>query len=158
MKNKKKVKRIILWVLLLFVGGMIFFFSSRTAKQSISESDVAVHTVMQQLNIQKEPDIPAWKIEVAYDIITDIVRKGMHFIEFCVLSVICLILLKNYKLKHSPIITIVLVSVYAVIDEVHQIYVEGRGASFQDWLLDCFGVLTGVIIVMLINKKINKKD
>lgn len=41
---------------------------------------------------------------------------------------------------------------YAVTDEIHQIFVEGRSCELRDLLIDAAGVLLGVVIVMVVQK------
>ncbi|MBP1587980.1 MAG: VanZ family protein, partial [Clostridia bacterium] len=38
---------------------------------------------------------------------------------------------------------------YAVTDEFHQLFVEGRGGTTEDVLIDSAGVLFGVLVVLL---------
>ena len=40
-------------------------------------------------------------------------------------------------------------AVYAASDEVHQIFIPGRSGEGKDVLLDCVGVLLGILILSL---------
>ncbi len=42
------------------------------------------------------------------------------------------------------VIALIICAVYAGTDEVHQMFVSGRGAQAQDFLLDCAGALLGL--------------
>jgi VanZ family protein len=46
---------------------------------------------------------------------------------------------------------------YAITDEVHQIYVPGRSGGRKDILIDSLGILTGIGVVLLIKKIIKSK-
>ncbi|HED08897.1 MAG TPA: hypothetical protein ENI57_12315 [Ignavibacteria bacterium] len=51
--------------------------------------------------------------------------------------------------------TIVLLGIYAVIDELHQLFIPGRECSFFDWSADIIGIVFGVLVVYLLLKKFN---
>ena len=51
--------------------------------------------------------------------------------------------------------TIILLGIYAVIDELHQLFIPGRECSFFDWSADILGIVFGVLIVSLLIKKFN---
>jgi len=54
---------------------------------------------------------------------------------------------KNEILKPKQIILIFTISlIYAISDEVHQLFVPGRVASIKDVLIDLFGVLLALLI------------
>ena len=50
--------------------------------------------------------------------------------------------------------------IYAISDEIHQLFVPGRSGQVRDVLIDSAGSLLGIIIVMAFEKlliKFNKK-
>ena len=63
--------------------------------------------------------------------------------------------------KVSPILSTILTSLYAVTDEVHQIFVEGRSCELRDWAIDTAGALIGTIgfltIYAIIKKAVQKR-
>lgn len=55
--------------------------------------------------------------------------------------------------------TIIISSVYGIIDELHQLFIPGRYAEFYDWLANFTGVLAGTFLIyMFLNKKENKNS
>ena len=48
--------------------------------------------------------------------------------------------------------------VYAISDEVHQLLVPGRSGSIQDILLDCGGIILGVLIAAGIIRLVKKRQ
>jgi len=48
--------------------------------------------------------------------------------------------------------------IYAVSDEVHQIFIPGRTATIRDVYIDMFGVILGMCIVTIVLKIYNKKS
>lgn len=60
------------------------------------------------------------------------------------------LLLTNYPATF----TILIASIYGVIDELHQLYIPGRSAEFYDWLADFTGSILAVIILIYLFKKL----
>ena len=73
--------------------------------------------------------------------------KLLHFLIFGLLATV---LLRTRKLKQlrlrDLIISIVIVSVYGFIDEIHQSFTPGRCVEIGDWLADTFGAIVAVIL------------
>jgi len=60
-------------------------------------------------------------------------------------------------LKNNAFISsIVLLMIYAILDELHQIFIPGRDGSFLDWSADTIGIILGVLGTYLIVNKITK--
>ena len=53
--------------------------------------------------------------------------------------------------------SLVVTSLYAFTDELHQYFVPGRNATVMDWLFDTFGALAVLWIVYVISAKIKKR-
>ena len=129
--KKPNVKAIVFWLLSAICMGVIFWFSSRTANESTNQSNFFVEW-LESLFGQNE----VWVF---------IVRKSAHCLEF---SGLCLLLncaLYYTKEKKELPIAIGITSLYAVTDEIHQIFVEGRSCELRDWVIDTFGAVIGAI-------------
>lgn len=111
--------------------GIIFWLSSRTADESSAQSGALLE----------------WLISLFGDnIFTDfIVRKLAHFLEFTGLSLLFNIALYQTKKRKMLITATALTSLYAVSDEVHQLFVEGRSCQISDWVIDTAGALLGTV-------------
>lgn len=48
--------------------------------------------------------------------------------------------------KFPATFTVLIASIYGMVDEIHQMYVPGRSAEFLDWLADFSGSLVAVLI------------
>ena len=60
---------------------------------------------------------------------------------------------------HRIVLPWVIGTVYAVSDEVHQLFVEGRSCEVRDMLLDSAGVAAGVLLMnWLKSRDMNKSD
>ena len=61
---------------------------------------------------------------------------------------------RSYKLRRMPIavcVSVLLGAVFAVSDEFHQFFSEGRGPSVQDVLLDTCGAAAGSCFIHFSN-------
>ena len=89
-----------------------------------------------------------------------LVRKLAHVFIFTVLALFIRICLESWfsGKKHLLLYSFLIGAVYAISDEVHQLFVSGRSGSIQDILLDCGGVLLGVLIAAGIIRLVRKKQ
>jgi VanZ family protein len=71
-----------------------------------------------------------------------ILRKLAHLAEYAVLGV----LLDRALRRPQLVVAVALAGFYAVTDEVHQLFVEGRHGSPVDVGIDTFGALLGVFL------------
>lgn len=78
-----------------------------------------------------------------------------HFSIFFLFSFFLIISIKGQeiiKLKHV-LITIFVSFIYAILDEVHQLFVPLRHGSIGDVFTDTIGILISMIIYLFIKKK-----
>ncbi len=91
-----------------------------------------------------------------------LVRKLAHVFIFTVLAFFIRICLESWlgekKAKHLLLYSFLIGAAYAISDEVHQLMVPTRSGSIQDILLDCGGVLIGVLIAAGIIRLFRKKS
>lgn len=95
------------------------------------------------------------------------IRKLAHFTLYAVLGT-CIFTHMRYKYMfehkiHYFISTFLYTFVYACTDEIHQLFVPGRGGHFTDVLIDSAGcifalVVNFIIIELLIKRDNNKAD
>lgn len=151
-KNYGTVKLIIM--VLSFVGAlsmmiMIFRFSSQTGKESGNKSGAITDEIIDI--VVKEPE----KLDKnTYDSIKQkiefFVRKAAHFTEFAGLGlfVAAFTACITEKKKFIFLISLAFSVLYASSDEIHQLFVAGRGASVRDVLIDTSGAFVGIILVL----------
>ena len=70
-----------------------------------------------------------------------VLRKIAHVGEYAVLGALL------YRAVRREPAAILLGSLYAITDEVHQSFVTGRHGSPVDWLIDTAGVVLGVVLL-----------
>lgn len=143
-----KAGKVIFWILTILCMGIIFYFSSRTAEESSGQSSIIVKWLQNLFGENTVTDF--------------IVRKSAHCLEFtglCVLFNCSLFFTFNTK---KPVISVLCTSLYAVTDEIHQIFVEGRSCELRDWGIDTFGAVLGtlgfLVLFCIIDKTVNRKN
>ncbi|MBT4516702.1 MAG: VanZ family protein [Candidatus Komeilibacteria bacterium] len=72
-----------------------------------------------------------------------ILRKLAHIFVFMVLTYLIASSMDSQQ-RHYLLFVIVAAIVYAFVDELHQVFVQGRVGSGQDILVDSIGVYLGV--------------
>ena len=96
-----------------------------------------------------------------HDIATFIVRKAAHFTEFTILGICFSLSMSDIVRKRGvvfkrqicrTIIVWIAGVLYAVTDEIHQIFVEGRSCSATDVMIDAAGVALGIVIYSLFKR------
>ena len=132
-EQTKQIRRGVSWALCLVCMALIFYFSSRTAAQSMEQSGnvlLALEKILGQT------------------LTSFAVRKGAHFTEYAGLGFLFANALYQSGKKHWGIWAAGLTSLYAITDEVHQLFVEGRACQFTDWLLDTAGGIAGAALFL----------
>ena len=135
----KKVISIVLVILWMIV---IFYFSNQVAQVSTKQSGFLTRIIISIFGSNNEP------------FIHHLVRKAAHFTEYLILGVLVLNMLKYYKPKDIIILAILICVLYACLDEIHQLFIQGRAGLVKDVLIDSLGALTGIFLF----KKIKKVD
>ncbi len=128
---KKKTVTVLCWLAVAVCMGVIFYFSSQPATLSQSVSDRF-----------------AFLLRLPFG--SFIVRKAAHFLEFSGLAVLVFNALHSTYGKFRPFSAFAVTAAYAITDEIHQIFVDGRACRFFDWLVDCSGAAAALIFVSLI--------
>ena len=153
------MKKTIFAVLLVLWMGFIFSMSCENAEESSNTSGQTIKVVLSTVpEFEKQPE------EVKVNIIEElqfIVRKSAHFIGYMILGILASGLILQYENlnKKYPLAFLICV-IYAISDEIHQLFVPGRSGQVRDVLIDSAGSLLGIIIVMTFEKlliKFNKK-
>jgi VanZ family protein len=146
------LKKCVLWVLVIFISTQIFSFSKASAKTS-SETSKKVTTEVFDI-AKKIFNIPEEKLEEAFHTCHVIVRKAAHFAEFLVLAFFVAALCRSYGIRFhiTFVITMLYILLFAITDEVHQLFVDGRSGQISDVCIDFSGGLAGYLGFLIIHK------
>ena len=146
---------IILTVAVLINMAIIYFFSEESMEDSGNRSTGIVEKIMYLLH----PDYDSLKWSMRMEIMASthrLVRKLAHFAEFGLLGFLSawLVAYVNRRKKWIRawlewLIPVVFCLLYAISDEVHQIF-SNRGASAKDVVIDFAGAVTGILLLRAI--------
>lgn len=151
-----KVKRIILFGLILVLLGIIFVFSNENGIKSNATSDAFTEKVID--TISKEEINPKEKESIILNT-RMLVRKTAHFTLYFSLGVLIMLLLHTYQVKHLLCLSLLICIILACGDEFHQLFTIGRTAQVSDVIIDSIGSACGILIVNIyynIQKAIKK--
>jgi len=100
--------------------------------------------------------VSSLKFKPAPEIIFDIKPVAYHLFAFFWFSFFLFLTIIKGKVKSKKILLLpLLISlIYAMTDEIHQIFVPGRSCSLSDFLIDSCGIFFAGLIYLLSIKKI----
>lgn len=139
--------KILSWVVVVIWMILIFAFSSQVAEQSNQLSSGITETIARII----ETVFP--NIEFGSGNSNHIVRKNAHFFVYLVLGVLmanAFIRTRGFDFK-SILFAAGCCILYAISDEIHQLFVPGRGGQIKDVLIDSAGASVGLIFISLIS-------
>lgn len=139
------MKKIISYILLIIWLFFIFYFSNQPGDISGGESSSIIYNTFELIyNIF---NIPTNNLGSVVEILHNPVRELMHFLEYLILGILLINVLKQNSIKYNVILMSIMFSfVYAVTDEIHQVFVPGRTFEYLDILLDTLGSILGSIV------------
>lgn len=150
--QKREVKdyiRVILWgMATLACMIIIFFMSHKPANESAEMSGFIVKWLLSQ-GIGKD-------IAESLDLI---VRKCAHMAEYFALTfsaTFFIIYIKGSFDVRIRLTAVLFAFLYAISDEVHQVFVEGRAGRATDVLIDSVGIGVAFIVITLLIKYCRK--
>lgn len=148
---KKGVKLLIL----VFWMGLIFFFSSQPDVRSAETSSLAARIIYRICAFLLKDAVALSESEFMLRYVQPI-RKLAHFSEFMILSILVYINVSEYRKKDICIVSFLISVLYAISDEIHQLFVVNRCCSFYDVLIDSAGCFLGILLCHLIHERWKK--
>lgn len=128
MKKNISLILLILWMIFIFV------MSSFNANESSNQSGIIVNFISSIFNISDTK------------LLSLIIRKGAHFTEYFILGILSI----NYVIKYKKniIYSYLICILYAISDEIHQIFVSGRSCQITDIFIDSVGAIIGITLII----------
>ena len=152
------IKRIIYTTLLIIWMIVIFMFSNATAQTSQKTSDNVAKTVIETAAKVTHKEVTKEQKEKMIKDTRFYVRKLAHFTLYFILGVLIYLTLTSYNINKRIIVySILFCFIYAISDEAHQLFRNGRSSKVLDIIIDTTGSVTGIVIINIINKKIMRR-
>ena len=134
-RRKQKTATILNYVIVCGWALVIFTLSHQPAAVSSGQSGVIVGHLQQAM--------PG----VSTAILTFLVRKSAHIIAYFVLGVLMYRALRvsihRWPARTVASLALLSCSLYAVTDEIHQLFVPGRSGELRDVMIDSIAALVG---------------
>ncbi len=137
MKKKTILRTIILLFIILWML-TVFGFSNQNGEQSS--------------NLSREIASKIVKTEEQIDIVEPYIRKLAHLSEYALGGMLFLAMALTFQIsdKKRLLYSFLIGIEYAIIDEVHQLFIDGRAGKVTDVLIDSVGVALGICALMLV--------
>ena len=151
------IKRTIYAILTIATFITIFVFSSQNATKSSQTSMGFTEKIMDILQIGKNWDENT-RIEIIEKSQT-IIRKIAHFTIYTIAGIWMMAFANTYdnvELKKKMLLVVIIGMLYAVSDEIHQMFSDGRAPLVKDVIIDTSGVLFGSVVDITIKKIIEQ--
>ena len=125
---------------------IIFVLSSQNGQESSNLSQGFISKILNIIfnNISFENKL------IIISKIEFIIRKLAHFTLYFFVGTNAIMLFKTYNIKNNEQIALALLIgvIYAVFDEIHQVFVPGRAGKVTDVAIDTLGVISGIYFVI----------
>lgn len=140
---KKRIWIVASWTLVVVWMIIIFLFSAQPAHDSDGLSKSVVLFIIELT----KKIMPLAELPVDVEALNHIIRKTAHFVTYLVLGVLTVNSIKasGIPLFKAVVWAAAICIVYAATDEVHQMFVPGRGAQVKDVLIDSAGAVVGIL-------------
>ena len=135
MKKQLSIILVLIWMTIIFI------MSSFNAEDSANQSNFIVNIIANILNINN------------ISLLSLIIRKLAHFTEYLILGTLVINMFTKNNAKKTYLLSILLCIIYAISDEIHQIFVPGRACQLKDILIDSVGSITGIYLFKLLKKR-----
>lgn len=144
----KKIK-VISCLTTLGIMALIFFFSSQNSTESSAVSGTVTKKVVDF--VAAVTRVPEENKPQMIMNMHNFMRKLAHFTIYMTLgasSYVSIKLISNKRCALCCIGAAVFSMLYAVTDEVHQLFVAGRGGRVSDVFIDTSGAVTGILLLL----------
>ena len=141
-KIKKRLRIIAILTTLIWMI-VIFRFSMDTGTSSHELSDLCVQIFNKAVYSFTGKDLRISITPEHYAMVELFFRKLAHMGIYFILSINVMVVLFTFNMKMISriFISVFFCFIYACTDEFHQMFVDGRGASFFDCLIDTTGAI-----------------
>lgn len=149
------MKKVISYILLISWIILIFILSNQTGEVSGSESSSILYNIFNVIfNIF---NLDTSNLSNFISIIHEPIRELMHALEYFILGILLINVLKYYNIKNIVTVAIMMCLIYSITDELHQLFISGRTLQYFDLLMDNIGSILGVILYNKSHKNRNDK-
>ena len=124
---------------------LVFYLSAQPAEQSNNLSTDVTEIIVETV----EKVVPS--VDFDLESFNHLLRKNAHFFAYLVLGILILNAVRRSGVLgfRGIILTLFISVLFAVSDEIHQLFVPGRGGQVKDVLIDSAGAFIGILMYLL---------
>lgn len=143
-----KYKKTITFILIILWMVIVFCFSNQPSDASSELSGGITRTILKNFGGLEEKTVEE---QLA---IESIIRKIAHYTIYTLGGILILLYIDLHEITEERKLGLSwgIGTLYAITDEMHQLFVAGRSGEIRDVWLDSLGIITGICILMLILK------
>ena len=146
------MKRFIKAFLLFVLCAVIFYFSSREGNYSQNTSDSLLAVFYPLYKLFGSLDVNDFVLKYG-----GFIRKCAHFAEFFLLGLLAYLNAEEFLKDRALPVSLVFSLLYAVSDEVHQLFVPGRSGQLLDVVLDFSAAFLAIILMHYLKRRCQKE-
>ena len=142
--KKYPIRIALSWLAVVLWMAVIFAFSHQSADQSGALSGKLAATLVRLFDSQASD-----RVIEQYEIL---LRNLAHATVFLILALLVSWAFSelNITIWRNAFLTLLVSSLYAVLDELHQMFIPGRAGQLTDFLIDLGGIIGAIILFQLI--------
>lgn len=148
LKNQDKVNKIISLIFLIMWLLLIFYFSNQKGSVSENSSNQVINLLDNFFKLfNKNVDI------TNLNYIVYLVRKSAHMFLYFILYLLTYYSMYEFKIKKRIYLSLLFCFLYAISDEIHQLFIPRRSFQITDILIDTIGASLAFITIKLLSLK-----
>ncbi|ANU13913.1 acetobutylicum phosphotransbutyrylase [Planococcus halocryophilus Or1] len=151
-----KINKLVSWIAVFSWMAVIFYLSHQPGSASSHLSSGIVTALLSFI------DGVAPQLDIDIESFHTFIRKNAHFIAYFLLGLLSLNAWRSSGFRGAKqlMLSFGLSVLFAITDEVHQLFIEGRSGEVRDVLIDSSGVGLSVLVYVLFSnlwdsKKVN---
>lgn len=134
---------------------VIFMFSAQPANASKKLSSGLTEMVLEFIF----PNMSQGRVEDIAEMLSFAVRKSAHFTIYLILGMLMYNCISRLQKFSRPFLSsFIFCGLYAVTDEIHQIFVDGRAGRILDVCIDSLGSVCGILLISFVFEKISERN
>jgi VanZ family protein len=142
------------WITVILWMAFIFNLSSQEVEKSNQLSTGVTEVIVETIEkVAPNADLDMKSINHK-------VRKNAHFFAYLVLGILVMNVIRRsgVHVYKSIVLATAVCVIYAISDEIHQLFAPCRGGQVKDIIIDSAGVIAGIGIYLTMSRIIKRKQ
>jgi VanZ family protein len=148
------------WLPAVIMMILIYSFSAKPAVESNESSLTIANDLLSVYEKVSDNRLEAENRLNVLKILNYVVRKGAHFTEYAILAAAFMLyfLLTKQRKRLIILLSVAFAAIYAVSDEIHQLFIPGRSGQIKDVLIDTAGAVMGASVFYFLTVLVNRAN